>query len=178
VIGGQFSGGVDTTRDPLSRQPNRLRHAKVELPPSIIPNPLVLWQGTDAASLTCERVIPYPKGFEIELRAEGLLIQGVELPWGRSSRGFWHFRGLQLTVSFADGRSQHLEDLTSGDQEGRVTVSPFRRDDSEFETFWLWVMPSPSDGHVRLGATWSLRDIEQAAVEFDVASRSTGETAP
>jgi hypothetical protein len=60
------------------------------------------------------------------------------MPWGRSSRGFWHLRGLQLTVSFADGRSRRIEDLTSGDEESPVTVSPFRRDDSDLETLWLW----------------------------------------
>jgi hypothetical protein len=153
------------------KRPNRLRHTKFELPPSIIRNPLVLWQGTGAASLTCERVIAYPNGFEIELRAEGLLIQDAEMPWGRSSRGFWHFGGLQLAVSFADGRSQHIEDLTSGGQDGLVTVSPFRRDDSGFETLWLWVTPPLADGPVRLVATWPLRGIEQAAVEFEVAIR-------
>jgi hypothetical protein len=60
------------------------------------------------------------------------------MPWGRSSRGFWHLRGFQLTVSFADGRSRRIEDLTSGDEESPVTVSPFRRDDSDLETLWLW----------------------------------------
>ena len=164
-------------RDPFRKRPGRLRYKKIELPPSVIRVPLVLWQGTGAASLTCERVIAYPDGFEIELRAEGLLIQDAEMPWGRSSRGFWHFGGLQLAVSFADGRSQHIEDLTSENQEGLVTVSPFRRDDSGLETLWLWVMPLPADGPVRLVATWPLRDIEHAAVEFEVASRQTGETA-
>lgn len=166
------------TRDPLRNRAGVLRHKKIELPPSVIRAPLVLWRSTGAASLTCHRVIAYPDGFEIELCAEGLLIQDAEMPLGRSSRGFWHFGGLQLGVSFADDRSQHIEDLTSGDQEGPVTVSPFRRDDSELETLWLWVMPLPTDGPVRLVATWPLRDIEQAAVEFEVASRQTGETAP
>ncbi|HVC13625.1 MAG TPA: hypothetical protein VND62_02065 [Acidimicrobiales bacterium] len=148
-----------------------MRHTKTELAPAVISAPLVLWQGTGAASLTCERVIAYPNGFEIELRAEGLLIQDADMPRDRSSRGFWHFGALQLAVSFADGRSQHIEDLTSGDKEGPVTVSPFRRDDSTLEALWLWVMPLPADGPVRLVATWPLRGIEQAAVEFEVASR-------
>lgn len=165
------------TRDPLRSRLGRLRQTKIELPPSVIRAPLLLWQSSGAASLTCERVIAYPDGFEIELRAEGLLLQDAEMPWGRSSRGFWHFEGLQLAVSFADGRSQHIEDLTSGDQEGPVTVSPFRRDDSGLETLWLWVMPLPVDGPVRLVATWTLHDIRQAAVEFEVASRQTGEPA-
>lgn len=166
------------TRDPLRNRAGGLRHNKIELPPSIIRAPLVVWQSTGAASLTCERVIAYRDGFEIELRAKGLLIQDAEMPWGRSSRGFWHFKGLQLAVSFADGRGQHVEDLTSGGQEGPITVSPFRRDDSELETLWLWVMPLPADGLVRLAATWPLRNIEQAAVELEVASRQTGEAAP
>ena len=153
-------------RDPLRKWSRPLRHATIELPPSVITDPLVVWQGAGTASLTCERVIAYPNGFEIELRAAGLLIEDAEMPWGRSSRGFWHFRGLRLTVSFADGRSRHIDDLTSDPQEGPVTVSPFRRDDSGLETFWLWVMPRPADGRVRLIATWPLRGVEQAVVEF------------
>jgi hypothetical protein len=165
-------------RDPLRKRPGPLRHTKIELPPSVIPDRLVLWQNTGGASLTCERVIAYPNGFEIELRASGLLIEDAEMPWSRSSRGFWRFRGLQLTVSFADARSQHIDDLTSEDEEGPLTFSPFRRDDSGSETLWLWVMPLPSDGPVRLVATWPLRGIQQAAVEFGVAGDESGETAP
>jgi hypothetical protein len=91
------------------------------------------------------------------------------MPSGRSSRGFWHFEGLQLTVGFADGRRHRVDDLTSATREGPVTVSPFRRDDSRPETLWLWVMPTPSDGPVRLVATWPLRGIEHATVELHVA---------
>ena len=158
------------TRDQLRRHPAPLRQRKIELPPSVITGPLILWQSAGGASLTCKRVIAYPNGFEIELHASGLLIEDAEIPSGRSSRGFWHLRGLELTVAFADGRSRHLDDLTSGDEEGPVVVSPFRRDNSDIETFWLWVMPSPADGHVRLIATWPLRGIEQAVVELEVAS--------
>lgn len=165
-------------RDPLRNRQRPLRQATIELPPSVITDPLVVWQDAGGASLTCERVIAYPDGFEIELRAAGLLIEDAEKPWGRSSRGFWHFRGLQLAVSFADGRSRHLDDLTSEDQEGPVTVSPFRRDDSGLETFWLWVMPLPADGRVRLIATWPLYGLEQAVVEFEVTSSAAGEAAP
>jgi len=165
-------------RDPLRKRPRPLRHATIELPPSVITDPLVVWQGAGTASLTCERVIAYPNGFEIELRAAGLSMEDAEMPWGHSSRGFWHFRELRLTVAFADGRSRHIDDLTSDPQEGPLTVSPFRRDDSGLETFWLWVMPLPTDGHVRLIATWPLRGLEQAAVEFEVTSSSAGEASP
>jgi len=78
------------TRDPPGNWPGRSTQTKIELPPSVIRAPLVLWQSTGAAALTCERVSAYPDGFEIELRAEGLLIQDAERPWGPSSRGFWH----------------------------------------------------------------------------------------
>ena len=166
------------TRDQLRRHPAPLRQRKIELPPSVITGPLILWQSAGGASLTCKRVIAYPNGFEIELHASGLLIEDAEMPWSRSSRGFCRFRGLQLTVSFADGRSQHIDDLTSEDEEGPLTFSPFRRDDSGSETLWLWVMPLPSDGPVRLVATWPLRGIQQAAVEFGVAGDESGETAP
>ena len=53
--------------------------------------------------------------------------------------------------------------------EGPVTVSPFRRNDSSPETLWLWVMPTPSEGPVHLVATWPLRVIDRATVEFHVA---------
>ncbi|MDA8184568.1 MAG: hypothetical protein M0035_09130 [Actinomycetota bacterium] len=162
----------------LRKRPGPRRHPRIELPPSVITDPLVLWQNPGGGSLTCERVIAYPNGFEIELRASGLLAEDVTMPWGRSSRGFWHFQGLQLTVAFADGRNRHIEDLTSGDEEGELTVSPFRRDDSDLETLWLWVMPSPGDGHVRLVATWTLHGIQQAAVEFELTSSQSGEAAP
>ncbi len=157
------------TRDPLRRRPGPKSRRMIELPPSVITEPLIVWRGTGSASLTCTRVIPYPDGFEIELVAQGLLIEDAEIPRGRSSRGFWHFEGLQLTVGFADGRSHRVDDLTSETREGPVTVSPFRRDDARPETLWLWVMPTPSDGPVRLVVTWPLRGIEQATVEFHVA---------
>jgi hypothetical protein len=158
------------TRDPLRHGGGPVSHTNVELPPSAITEPLVLWGGS-GASLTLERVIPYPNGIEIELRTQGLLIEDAEMPWGRASRGFWHFRGLQLAVSFADGRSQRIEDLTAEDREGPLTISPFRRHGSRRETLWLWVMPSPPDGPVRLLATWHSHRIAQATVEFAVGSR-------
>ena len=159
------------TRDPLRRRPRPERRTNVTLPPSVVPEPLVLWRGTGDTCLTCARVIPFPDGFEIELVAQGLLIEDAEMPRGRSSRGFWHFQGLRLTVGFADGRSGRVDDLTSDGHEGPVTVSPFRRYDSSRETLWLWVTPPLPDGPVRLTATWPSRDIEQATVEFQVASR-------
>ena len=100
-------------RDPLRRRPGPKNRRTIELPPSVITEPLMVWRGTGSDSLTCTRVIPYPDGFEIELVAQGLLIEDAEIPRGRSSRGFWHFEGLQLTVGFADGRSHRVADLTS-----------------------------------------------------------------
>lgn len=157
------------TRDPLRKRPGPKSRRKVELPPSVITEPLMVWRGAGSDSLTCTRVIPYPDGFEVELVAQGLLIEDAEMPWGRSSRGFWHFEGLQLTVGFADGRSHRVDDLTSETREGPVTVSAFRPDDSSLETLWLWVMPAPPDGPVRLVATWPLWGIVQATVEFHAA---------
>ena len=161
--------GVLPTRDPPRKRPGAKSRRKVGLAPSVITEPIIVWRGAGSAALTCARVIPYPDGFEIELVAQGLLIEDAEMPWGRSSRGFWHFRGFRLTVGFADGRSHLVDDITSETRAGPVTVSPFRRDDSSPETLWLWVTPTPSDGPVRLVVTWPLRDIEQATVEFHVA---------
>lgn len=151
--------------DPPRTMGERRRHAA--LPPSVIAEPLVLWRGAEA-SVACERVIPYTDGFEVELRLRGLADDKAKMPWGVSSRGFWHFAGLHVTVSYSDGRSQRIDDLTGGDLDGPVTVSPFRRGDASLETLWLWVMPLPDDGHVHLAVTWADRHIEQAAVDFAV----------
>lgn len=139
----------------------------VDVPPSILSGPLVLWS-TRGSSLRCERVIRYGGGFEVELKAIGLLDETAEQPWGRSSRGFWQFHGLRLTVDFSNGSEQRIEDLTGGDRDGPMTVSPFRRHGSTDDTLWLWVVPLPSDGAVRLVATWPLRGIEGATAEFTV----------
>lgn len=168
--------------DPFRKGSGPQSHTRVELPPSVITRPLVLWAGRGSESLTCEGVIPYPNGFEIELRVAGLLVEDAEMPCGRSSRGFSHLRGLQLTVTFADGRSRRIadltSDLTSGDEESPVTVSPFLRASPDPETLWLWTMPAPTDGHVRLVATWALRGIEQAVVELDLAGSNSGQVPP
>ncbi|MGH2930737.1 MAG: hypothetical protein ACRDL8_21215, partial [Solirubrobacteraceae bacterium] len=93
-----------------------------QLPSSVITEPLVLW-ATSGSSLSCERLIPYKDGFEIELLAKGAALQAVgESPARRSSRGFERWRGLQPTVRFSDGRRQRIEDLTEGDREAPVIV--------------------------------------------------------
>jgi hypothetical protein len=139
----------------------------VDVPPSILPGPLVLWS-TGGDALRCERVIRYGGGFEVELKAPGLLDETAEQPWGRSTRGFWQFHGLRLSVGFSNGLEQRIEDLTDEDRDGPMMVSPFQRRGSSDDTLWLWVVPLPPDGAVRLVATWPLRGIEGATAEFTV----------
>lgn len=71
-------------------------------PPSVLLEPLVLWRGENA-SLTCERVIPYRDGFEIELRRHGLGPSPTSEWRGPVARRPNPFRGLQVHVHFADG---------------------------------------------------------------------------
>lgn len=138
----------------------------VELPPSVLSEPLVLWARADA-SLTCERVIPYGDGFEIALRARGAALEAAaERPQRRNHRGLGRFAGLQPTVKFSDGRSQRIDDLTAQDHEGPVTISPFQRRTTGHDVLWLWVMPVPPEGPVQLKVTWVARGIAGARVEL------------
>lgn len=143
------------------------------LPPSILTEPLVLWSGREA-SLTCNRVIPYRDGFEIELFAHGTgLGKSGPAPPRDFQRGFGRFEDLQVEITFADGRAQKVEDLTDQDREGSVTISPFLRPESGPNVLWLWVMPPPPRGSVRLEVSWTSKGIERAAVEFPVTIDTT-----
>jgi hypothetical protein len=133
---------------------------------SILPAPLVLWEGP-GGTLTCERVLPYGDGFEIELKAQRLQTHQHEAVERRSHRGFERFAGLQLSVSFSDGRVGRIEDLTSTDEEGPVTLSAFRRKGSDPDILWVWVMPLPPAGAVRVEARWMRFGIEGEHVEFE-----------
>lgn len=135
------------------------------LPVSVIGAPLVLLEGSDW-SLTCERVIPYGDGFEVELRARGLLSDGGSRVTASSRRGFERFGDLQVTVCFSDGRSQRVEAPSANDVEEAITISPFLRRGSSDDTLWLWVMPLPPEGPVKLSVTWPSKGIEEVGVEL------------
>lgn len=160
---------VDPPEDSLDQEKTSLPpnvEPPVELPPSVIGEPLVLWATADA-SLTCERVIPYQDGFEIALRARGAALEAdADRPERVPHRGLGRFAGLQPTVAFADGRSQRIDDLTAQDREGPVTISPFQRRTTGHDVLWLWVMPVPPEGPVQLEVTWVARGIAGARVEL------------
>ena len=146
--------------------PGRPRKARA-LPPSVIHEPMVLWK-RDGASLTCERVIPYHDGFEIEFRRNGL-VPLPALDAAARRRPNWRFVGLRIRLSFADGREELLDDVQRPDREGPITLSAFGRRESGDDTLWLWVMPLPPPGEVRMTIEWPTYGIDPVSVSFDGA---------
>jgi len=146
------------------------------LPPSVLREPLVLWSGPELG-LACERVIPYPDGFEIELRRSGAMPPPVvpagtilrqprrHDPWERPDR----FVGLQVSMTFANGLHMLRDDLAGGDQQENfaLVVSRFWRKETDADTLWLWAAPLPPEGLVTVGVSWPSCGIESAAVEFE-----------
>ena len=134
----------------------------------MIPVPLVLWEG-DEESLTCARVIPYLNGFEIELRRRG--------PGPRPTPDFstpqrlpnQHFHGLSVALRYADGREERLDDLVRPDKEDSITITTFDRSGFD-DSLWLWVMPLPPPGQVRMTIEWPARGIQSVSVSFDGAT--------
>lgn len=146
--------------------PGRARRARA-LPHSVIDEPMVLWE-RDGASLTCERVVPYHDGFEIELRRNGLVSPPAldAAPRRRPNR---RFVGLRIRLSFADGREELLDDVERPDREGPITLSALGRRGSGDDTLWLWVMPLPPPGEVRMTIEWPTYGIDPVSVSFDGA---------
>lgn len=160
-----FASGVDAPVVSLpAREP---KHRP--LPSSVLPEPVTLWEAP-AASLTCERVIPYKDGFEVELRRRG--IGPPPTPEWRGPGGRRHnpFSGLEVTLRYADGREEALDDVDRDERDGPVTVSTFGRRGFGDDTLWVWVMPLPSSGDVRLSVTWPTYGIEPVSVSFDGAT--------
>lgn len=136
----------------------------------------MLWE-RDEASLTCERVIPYHDGFEIELRRNGLGPQSSSDATAPRRRPNRQFIGLQIRVSFADGREELLDDVERPDREGPITLSAFGRRESGDDTLWLWVMPLPPPGEVRMTIEWPTYGIDPVSVSFDGADARRRRTA-
>jgi len=169
LVESAFVSGIDAQEVALPAQERKRR----PLPPSVIPEPLVLWERT-GASFTCERVIPYGDGFEIELRRQGF--EPPTTPDSTASRRRPHrqFAGLQVNLRYADGREELLDDVERDDREGPITVVTFERRGSGDDTLWLWVMPLPPPGEVRLTVEWPSVGIEPVSVSFDGATIRPG----
>jgi hypothetical protein len=160
-----FAAGVGAQDVPM---PARSRKSR-PLPASVLPEPLVLWE-RDAASLTCERVIPYPDGFEIELRRRGLGPQPVPGSAAPRRRPNQQFAGLQVRLRYADGREGLLDDVERPGRGGPITLSAFGRRGFGDDTLWLWVMPLPPPGEVRMTVEWPTFGIEPLSASFDGAT--------
>jgi len=166
LVEAAFLSGIDAPPVALPAREPRQR----PLPPSVISSPLVLWQHGEA-SLRCARVIPYHDGFEIELVRRGIgppLSDEWRGPGG--GRRPDAFSGLQVSLRFADGREELLDDIDRADREGPITITTFRRRDSGDDTLWLWVMPLPPPGDVRLTAQWQDVGVEPVSVVLDGAT--------
>ncbi|WP_298209629.1 hypothetical protein [Ferrimicrobium sp.] len=127
----------------------------VILPESVLPEPVILHDHSNTV-LVCERILPYPDGFEIALRREAH--DGPR--WGVEElrlRRYPKFAGLSVHIQFADGREELLDDIERVDRVRPITVSPFTRLESGDDTLWLLVMPLPPPGEVRITVTWPER---------------------
>ncbi len=158
-----LASGADAEEVCVEYEPKQL-----VLPPSVLPEPLVLWRREDA-SLTCKRVIPYKDGFEIELRRHGLGPPPTPEWRGPGARRANPFAGLQVRLHYADGRQELLDDVERDDHEGPITVTTFGRRGFGDDTFWLWVMPLPPPGEVRLSVEWPAYEIGPVSASFDGA---------
>ena len=171
LVEGAFVSGLDAVEVPLPTYERKRR----SLPASSLLEPLVLWSGPNI-ELVCERVIPYPGGFEIELRRTAGAPPPAVVPTepalqlgrkGDPSKRSDNFAGLEVGLHFADGRGVLVTDLGGPDRDGEIVLSRFWRKEPDADTLWLWVMPLPPVGEVTLNVSWPTYGIESAAVEFE-----------
>jgi len=144
-----------------------------KLPPSALPQSVVL-ADNDKMVLTCERVIPYLDGFEMNFKRTDKNIGTSTTSLSDPDReGYWknnqsdHYNGLQLEVRFADGRKNLVTDLRREDIPGDPTVVRFDRDPSDDNSLWLWIMPLPPPGACVIELSWPEQGIDNAIFEFD-----------
>jgi hypothetical protein len=151
---------------------HRSESSIVRLPPSII-QPFTLWSGTDF-NLSCQQIIPYLDGFEIEIRLEpeaDFVAQPATLtssqtvgPQGQVNQ----FAGLTLEINYADGRTGSMSELAQTDgSHGAIRITRFWRDLNREKTQWLWVSPLPPNGDVNLRFQWESRGMSQIHTRFD-----------
>ncbi|NNN13815.1 MAG: hypothetical protein HKL81_08725, partial [Acidimicrobiaceae bacterium] len=127
------------------------------------------------ASFTCERVIPYQDGFEIELRRQGFGPPTMPDSTAPPRRPNHEFAGLQVKLRYADGSEELLDDVEREDREGPITIVAFERRGSGVHSLWLWVMPLPPPGEVRLTVEWPSIGIEPVSLSFEGATIRPGE---
>jgi hypothetical protein len=121
-------------------------------------------------------VIPYEDGFEIELRCQGPGPPPIPRSTFAQVMSTRAFTGLQVTLRYADGREE-LDDLDRPDRAEPITVLALGRRGSSDDTRWLWVMPVPPPGEVRLTVEWPTYDVEDVSASFDGATiRPQGNT--
>ncbi|MGI0068608.1 MAG: hypothetical protein ACREB9_09445 [Thermoplasmata archaeon] len=113
-------------------------------------------------------MIPYKDGFEIELRRRGIGPSPTPEWRGPGGRRENPFRGLRVSLRYADGREELLDDVDRDDREGPVTVTTFGRGFGD-DTLWLWIMPLPPPREMRLSVEWPTYGIGPVSVSLDGA---------
>ena len=143
-----------------------------KLPPSVLPQSVVL-ADNDKMVLTCEQVIPYLDGFEMNFKRTDKITETSAMSLSDPDREqYWknnrsdRYNGLQLEVRFADGRRELVTDLRRKDKPGDPTVVRFDRDPSDRNSLWLWIMPLPPPGLCVIELSWPEQDITSVAFEF------------
>lgn len=145
-----------------------------KLPPSALPQPVVL-ADNEKIVLTCERLIPYRDGFEVNLKrtdknigtSTTSLSDPNQKPYWKKNQSSDPYNSLRLEVRFADGRKELVTDLRREDIPGDPTVVRFDRHPFDHNSLWLWIMPLPPPGACVIELSWPERDIDNAIFEFD-----------
>jgi len=145
-----------------------------KLPPSALPQSVVLTDN-DKMVLTCERVIPYLDGFEMNFKrtdknigtSTTSLSDLNQKPYWENNQSSDPYNGLRLEVRFADGRKELITDLQREDKPGDPTVVRFDRHPFDHNSLWLWIMPLPPPGACVIELSWPEQGIDNAIFEFD-----------
>lgn len=149
-----------------SERRSKTLHQSLALPKSIMPDPVTLWERR-GASITCERVIPYSEGFEIQLRQHGLESQATPNETLGSHTPNAQFHGLKVGLRYSDGRVGSSSDTEIYVREREITVVTFTREGLEADSLWLWVTPPAPAGDVLVHLEWTAYDIESVGCAFD-----------
>ena len=150
---------------------HRTEPSTFRLPPSVIQR-FALWSGP-GFKLSCEQILPYSDGFEIEIQLEpesnfvAHQVSSVSSSplSGRPKGQVDQFVGLALELGYADGRIGAMSESHQGEQE-EILLTRFWRNASDPNTLWLWVSPLPPSGNVELRLAWESQGMNEIKASF------------